>query len=243
MSISRRLIASASALLGATVLLAGCATAGDSGPTEGDGSGGDAPVETTDDFEVDAAWLDDGRMVAVVTWGSSSCIPLAEEVTAEGQTVSITLSEGEADQPCTADLTTRATLVGLPEGVDPTEDVELVVTLGATTGEVELDGNDALVGVPGEATDYRPTAGWYDGGGLVLLTWGSSSCQPVVDSVDLDGNTGTVTFATEDGPCTMDMAPRATLIEFDEIGDDTSDAFTLVLVGDNLDATLDVIDS
>src|SRR5690606_6722904 len=80
----------------------------------------DAP-NTGDDME--AAWLDGGRMFAIVTWGSSTCVPTAEGVSADGQTVTVQLNEGDADQVCTADLAPRASLAALPDGVDPTKDV------------------------------------------------------------------------------------------------------------------------
>lgn len=180
-------------------------------------------------------------MVAVVTVGSSTCIPVAEEVTADGQTVSITLSEGDPSQPCTMDLTERASLVALPDGVDPTQDVELTATLGSATGDVDLVGNPALTGLPGEPTTFEASAGWFDDGKLVLATWGSSTCLPVVESVEASGNAGTVSFAAQDGVCTMDMVPRATVIDFAGIGEVTQDAFVLTLVGDNLDGTVNVL--
>lgn len=181
-------------------------------------------------------------MVAVVTWGSSSCVPDVAMVTANGQTVSIGLSAEDAAQACTADYVARATLVALPEGVDPTGDVSLRVILGDTRGDADLDGHPALTGMPGQPTDYAPSAGWFDDGALVLLTWGSSSCRPVVESTEVSGGTATVGFAAQDGPCTMDMVPRATVIELGPLRENADDAFVLTLVGGGLDATLNVID-
>lgn len=233
MSSSRNLIVSASAALAAVILLAGCAASPDD---SGQGGGSPAPAG---ELEFDAAWLDEGRMVAVVTQGSSTCIPIATEITAEGQTVSVTLDDGD-NKVCTADLAPRASLVALPEGVDPTKDIELIVTLGGVAGSEDLDGDSALTGTPGEPTDYRPSAGWFDDGALVLLTWGSSTCPPIVEAIDTDGSNGTVTFASEDRVCTTDMAPRATIIGFQDLGDGAEDGFVLALVGDNLDATVNV---
>lgn len=197
-------------------------------------------MPSTSDFELDAAWLDSGRMVAVVTYGSSSCVPIAEDISAAGQSVRVVLNEGDPNQPCTSDLAARASLVPLPEGVDPTQDIELVVTLGEVTDTTDLDGNPALTGAPASPTGYESTAGWFDDASLVLLTWGSSSCPPIVESVEVNGNAGTITFATEDRMCTMDMAPRLTLVHFDELDEDAKDDFTLTLVGDNLDGELTV---
>ena len=186
-------------------------------------------------------------MFAVVTWGSSTCVPSVESVSADGQAVTVELNEGDAAEACTADLGPRASLGALPEGVDPTKDVELVVTLGGSTDDIDLDGNPALTGTPGGETEFLPSAGWFDDESLVLLTWGSSSCPPVVEDVQASGRAGTVTFATGEGVCTMDMAPRATVISFGEWDDDQDDdqdddAFTLTLVGDNLDATVSVLE-
>jgi hypothetical protein len=184
--------------------------------------------------------LDDGRLFAVVTWGSSSCIPVVDEVAGEGQTVRVTLADAATDQVCTADYAPRASVGALPEGVDPTREVTLQVTYGDDSDDVDLDGDAANTGVPGSPTEYLPSAGWVDDGMLVLLTWGSSGCPPIVESVEGSGNAGTVTFTTDDERmCTMDMAPRATLLSFedDAVSDD---GFTLTLVGGGLDGTVAV---
>ncbi|MGK0716700.1 hypothetical protein ACR5KS_11710 [Leucobacter sp. W1153] len=232
---SLRLTLSASALLTAALLASGCTAAADSSEPAPS-----APGVPGGDLELDAAWLDEGRMVALVTWGSSSCVPVAETVTATGQTVSVTLDAGDPTRACTADYAARASVVVLPEGVDPTQDVELIITLGEASGDAELDGNPALAGVPGQPTDYAPSAGWFDDGSLVLLTWGSSTCPPVVESVEVTGSAGTVGFAAQDGPCTMDLVPRATVIGLGPLEAGAEDAFVLTLVGGGLDATLNV---
>lgn len=232
-----RLTTSAAALF--AVLLSGCA---DAVPADSPDPGSTTPASAAE-LELEAAWLDDGRMVGVVTWGSSSCVPTAAEVSADGQTVSVLLDEGDPDQACTADLAPRATVVALPEGVDPTSDIELVVTLRDSTAETDLDGNAALTGVPGEPTEYSNTAGWFDDSALVLLTWGSSSCPPIVESAEAEGSAGTITFKEEEGrQCTMDMAPRVTVVDFGAFEADDDAPFVLTLVGDGLDATLEVVE-
>ncbi len=244
----RRLVLAVSSALAAALVLAGC-TVGPGGaaphstsdPSSGPGSAGSAD----DQDDMDGALLDDGRMFAVVSWGSSTCLPQVDEVSAEGQRVSVTLVEPEGDgateQACTADLAPRASLGALPDGVDPTKDVTLVVTYGDLIDEIDVDGDPAATATPGSSTEYQPSAAWFDDGGLVLLTWGSSSCAPVVESVEAEGTTGTATFVTdEDQVCTMDMAPRATVIQFaeDEVDDDAP--FELTLVGGGLDGTVEV---
>ena len=76
-----------------------------------------------------------------------------------------------------------------------------------------------------------------DDSGIVLLTWGSSTCLPIIDKVDESDTAITVNFKTVDGACTMDMVPRATLIGLAE----KNDSRALTLVGGGLDATVTVI--
>lgn len=235
-------VAAALSVLAAALLVAGCTVgpgAGSPGATSNPSSGPNQGAD--DDFdEIQGTLLDDGRMFAVVTWGSSTCVPQVDEVTADGQNVKVSLAETDADAACTADMAQRASVGALPEGVDPTSEVTLQVTYGDLTDDVELDADPAATGTPGSPTEYAPSAGWFDDGSLVLLTWGSSGCPPVVESLEASGSTGTVTFVTDDAKaCTMDMAPRATILAFgeDEVEDD---AFTLTLVGGGLDGTVDV---
>lgn len=230
----------------AMLLVVGCtSTPGSDTPTNSPppsaDSGDDTDGDDRDDFE--GVLLDDGRMFAVVTWGSSTCVPQIDQVAAEGQTVTVSLVEvdsEETEKVCTSDLAPRASVGALPEGVDPTQEITLQVSYGDLSDDVDLDGG-SFAGTPGTSTEYLPSAGWFEDGGLVLLTWGSSSCAPVLESVEAAGNAGTVTFVTdEEQVCTMDMAPRATIIAF---GDDTVEddgPFTLTMVGGALDGTVEV---
>jgi len=238
MSLSRRLAALSA--LAAIAVIAGCtATPGSSAPTSTAAPSTAATPDGSDD-DFDGAILDEGRMFAVVTYGSSTCVPRVDTVTAEGQKVAVTLVDGDEATACTADYAPRASVGAFPEGVDPTAEITLDVTYGDLVDDVDLDGDASFTGVPGSSTEYAPSAGWIDDGALVLLTWGSSSCPPVVESLEGSGATGTVTFTTDDTQvCTMDMAPRATILAF---GDDavSDDAFTLTMVGSGLDGTVEV---
>lgn len=240
-----RLALSASAALAAALLIVGCsASPGEQGPTSSATPDDSGNTATGDENDIEAAWLDEGRMFGLVTWGSSTCVPMIDEVSAEGQKVTVSLVDAPSDdgkeKACTSDFAPRASIGALPEGVDPTKDVELLVTFGDITDDVDLDGNPALAGVPGGATSYVPSAGWFDDEGIVLLTWGSSSCPPLVDNLEVQDAGATVTFKTEDGVCTMDMAPRATVLGIDGDFDDEEE-FTLTLVGANLDGTVSVL--
>ncbi|WP_091229968.1 hypothetical protein [Microbacterium sp. 3J1] len=241
---STRAVAALSAL-GAVLLIAGCTIGPGATSPSSTSLPSSGPGQSSDDSDdLEGTLLDDGRMFAVVTFGSSTCIPQVDTVTAEGQTVSVTLMDvdagGETEKACTTDLAPRASVGALPEGVDPTKEITLQVTYGDMVDDVEIDGDASLMGAPGSPTEYLPSAGWLDDGSLVLLTWGSSGCPPVVDTLEGSGNTGTATFVTDENQaCTMDMAPRATILSFgdDEVEDD---GFTLTLVGGGLEGTVQV---
>ena len=69
-----RLVLSVSAALAAALLLAGCTGSPESTPPTSSATPDDSSNidDLGDDFE--AAWLDNGRMFAIVTGGSSSCV-------------------------------------------------------------------------------------------------------------------------------------------------------------------------
>ncbi|MDQ4215165.1 hypothetical protein [Microbacterium capsulatum] len=224
----------AAVIAAAVTMLAGCADLEPASEPAPSGEPSAAPY--TDPA---AAWLADGSAAALVTWGSSStaCTPVAAEVQASAQTVTVTLAGPPADTACTADFAPRATYVALPKHVDPTKDVILSFAGDGFQGRVPLSGNSALTGksVPG-----KPSAGWFADGGIVLLTWGSSSCRPVVQGVTEAKDGATVTFQTvTDQVCTMDVVPRLTLIGVKASAGTTG--YTLHLVGDNLDGSTTVI--
>lgn len=232
MNLSTRLAAGISSLIVVTGLLAACATPAGSGDTPGptatatDDSGGH------DDDAVGAAWLDSGRMIGIVTQGSSTCIPVAEEPTYADGVMTVKLVDAEGDTACTADHVARATVVAVPEGVDPTQDLEIRLT-GVYTGDTDLDGVPGLAA--GGSTDYQPSAGWADDGQFVILTWGSSTCVPVISDVAATSATEvTVTFADPpaDQACTMDMAPRATVAQ---VTGEFDDDVVAILTGDQYD--------
>lgn len=217
--------------LGLAVLLTGVLTACATG------SGGTPSTAPPDDDngsgteqEVSAAWLDGGRAIGIVTQGSSTCIPTAEETTYDSGVLNVTLVDVEGDTACTADLAPRVSLVMVPGDVDPTQDLEIKVTGDGWTGDTELDGVPGLAS--GGETDYLPSAGWTDvDGQFVILSWGSSSCVPMVENTELTSDTEiTVTFVDppEDQVCTMDMAPRGTVTAIIDPVDDDTDMFAIL---------------
>lgn len=223
-------------LVSSVVALSGCAAEPPgAGQSDAQTPGG------MNEFQPEAVWLDQGRLIGLVTWGSSSCVPFADESAAAGQDITVDLSdtvEGQEELPCTADMAPRVTVIGTPAGVDPHKDAKITVNYNKQKLALDLDGESALEGTPGEATDYLPSAAWMDDeSGIVLLTWGSSTCVPVAKSIEKSETGVLATFAEQTGPCTMDMAPRATILGVSE----KVDGQVLTLVGDNLDSTVQLI--
>jgi len=207
------LFAGLGALAMASLLLAGCAT-----PSGGSPSTEPSASETlTPDPDLGAAWLDNGRLIGLVTLGSSTCVPgLADEAKYEDGVLQVELAAPEGDKACTSDLVPRVTLVGVPADVDPEEDLAIEVNGDNYYGEVELAGAAGLAA--GGETDYKPSAGWATAEGqFVILTWGSSTCVPVIEDVAATGPAEvTVTFQEPkaDQVCTMDMVgqPQVTAV-------------------------------
>ncbi|MFD5213647.1 hypothetical protein [Microbacterium sp. NPDC058345] len=244
---SPRLVPSLLAVAAVVALAAGCSTTPQSpaptstGSSTTDATGSTAP-EDRDADDIEVAWLDGGRSMAIVTWGSSSraCQPSAGDATADGQVIAVTLADpSDEESVCTADLGPRAALVNVPEGMDVTRDVEVRVTYGDISDDADLDGL-AEPAAPGLSFGEEPSAGWFDDRGIVLLTYGSSSCQPVVEDVEQTADGATVTFAEIDGVCTMDMAPRLTVLTLPQEHDDDA-PFRLTMIDGEFESTVDVI--
>ena len=108
----------------------------------------------------------------------------------------VELASPEGDKACTRDLVPRVTLVGVPEDVDPEENLQIEVTGDEYFGQVELEGVPGLE--PSGETDYEPSAGWATAEGqFVILTWGSSTCIPEIEDVAATGPAEvTVTYVT-----------------------------------------------
>ncbi|WP_426323465.1 hypothetical protein [Microbacterium sp. E-13] len=235
MKLNTRLAAGIGSLFVVAGLLAACATPAGSGGTPSpaatatDDAGGGS-----DEHEVGAAWLDGGRMIGIVTQGSSTCIPVADEATYEDDVMKVTLVAAEDDEACTADLVPRVTLVGTPEGVDPSQGVEIEVTGDGWHGDTDLEGVPSLKA--GGETDYLPSAGWTDvDGQFVILSWGSSSCPPVIENTEVTSSTEvTVTFETPpaDQVCTMDMAPRGLVAAVNGLEDEDAGIFAILTGGE-----------
>ena len=232
-----RLILTAS-VLGLAALLSGCATTASTSPTQSpDASAAPtAPEETTSpESDMTAGWLAAGTTVGIVTIGSSTCVPVVESATASGDTVTVTLADPPADQPCTRDLQARITGVGIPDGVDTTAPLTLDVTYNDVTATIDLEASEAT----GTPTDMGPSAGYVGAGTIGLVTYGSSTCVPAVESAEPGDDPAhlTVTFTTPEAnqPCTMDYVPRITTIHAD------AGVTTLTVVDAGTETSVDVL--
>ncbi len=213
--------------------LAGCATGASSPSMSGGVSPSPDATSATPSAEIGAAWVDGGRSIAVVTNGSSSCPPVVSgQPSVAGAAITVQLAESP-QQECTRDMAPRATLVALPAGVDPAKDLTVTVT-GAAQGEANLAG---LATMPAAPSEFAPSAGWVNDSLVAIVTYGSSTCVPSVETITAAGGDVAVQFATPpaDQICTMDIAPRVTLADIGrEAG---SGAVSLVLSGGGVDAS------
>lgn len=229
------LIAALGAGLLAAGVLTGCATGTASAPEDTAASMTPTPdaAASVSPGEVEAAWLDAGRSIAVVTRGSSTCVPVVDGgPRVDSDVLTVTLGES-ARTDCTRDMASRATLVGLPTGVDPTRSLEVIVE-GVAEGRATLA---PLADAPSDVTEFSPSAGWVDARSIAIVTYGSSGCPPTVESVTTTGSDIAVQFATPPAEqvCTMDIAPRVTLAD---LGDQAPEGdASVVLSGGGVDAT------
>ena len=132
----RRILA-LSAGLALVTALAGCA----SGASTAGSASSPSPSAATEELEFDAAWVNGGTTIGLVTYGSSTCVPTAESVELlDDGTLAVALSDGDADKPCTMDYVPRVTLVDVPADVDASQDLALQVTYGEVAGDEDLEG-------------------------------------------------------------------------------------------------------
>ncbi|WP_457100817.1 hypothetical protein [Microbacterium sp. P5_E9] len=223
------LLSGLTALALVSLALAGCATSSGESPST------EPTTQSTvePDPDLGAAWLDSGRLIGLVTLGSSTCVPgLADEAKYEDGVLQVELAAPEGDKACTADLVPRVTLVGVPEDVDPEEDLAVEVNGDNYYGEVELAGVAGLAS--GGETDFKPSAGWATASGqFVILTWGSSTCVPVIEDVAATGPAEvTVTFQEPkaDQVCTMDMVGQGQVAAVNDL-EESSDVQLILTKG------------
>ncbi len=225
----------------ALLALAGCTST----PVSPGSSSSRTADGTVSEVEVDATWLDDGRMIGIITYGSSTCVPVLEDAALQDNgTFAVILADAETDEVCTADMVPRVTLVAALPDMDPAVDLEITVAGDGFTGDTELEGVQGL-DPSNTASEYAPSAGWIDeDDSFVLVTWGSSTCVPVVASTEVVAPYEvTVTFVDPpaDQVCTMDMVARGLVTSVSGLDDDANDGdvndegVTAVLVGDDFD--------
>jgi hypothetical protein len=220
------------AIVAAALALAGCAS-GTPAATPSTSASTPAASPSTE-AKLAAGWLENGRAIGVVTWGSSTCVPVGGAASVDGETISIPLSDAADEGACTRDYVPRVTLVATPDGVDPAADHIVAVTGGAAAAQAKLAGVAGLGGPSAAPTD-GPSAGWTAEEGLFVLVTYGSGCSPQVKEVAATGDAEvTVTFAKPPAGqvCTMSYGPRASVAQVS--GLKASEDVTAVLNGDGL---------
>lgn len=220
---------------GAALLLAGCATGVGGSTTPTPTASASQTVEA--EVEVGAAWLDGGSMIALVLDGSSTCVPMADDVAYTDGVLQVSLLDPAVGTACTRDLVPRGIPIAVPAGVDSSTGLAIEVTGDGYRGTTELAGVAGLV--PGGGLEAgQPSAGWAGGDAFALLTWGSSSCRPTVaDAVVSEPGQIAVTFATPpaDQVCTADFGARVTVVTVPDVTAGTP--YEALLTGDGFTQT------
>lgn len=227
----RRLAGLVAAVL-VVVVLSGCSVRSD---PSGTGPAPSPPAESPSAAQVAAGWLENGRTIGVVTWGSSSCVPVGRSATVDGDTITVPLSSAAGQTACTSDYGPRVTLVATPAGVDPSRDYDLRVVGTEVVGDADLNGVAGLAG-PGAPPTDGPSAGWTDEDGLFVLVTYGSGCRPRVEDAAATGAAEvTVTFSRppHGQVCDMSYGPRGSVAHVSGLQE--SEGVTAVLNGDGLD--------
>ncbi|MGO4535936.1 hypothetical protein [Leifsonia sp. 2MCAF36] len=128
MPLTRPRALSAVAALAAVAVLTGCGTQ-PSRPLEdysGEPKGIEAPASSAGGASW-AAWLEDGSQLAIVLYGSSTCPPKVQNVTAtDERTIRATLAPAPGGI-CTHDFVAHTTVFGTPDHVAKTGQVKVVL--------------------------------------------------------------------------------------------------------------------
>ncbi|MGC5224685.1 hypothetical protein ACPW96_19140 [Micromonospora sp. DT81.3] len=166
-----------------------------------------------------AAWLSDGRAVAIVTQGGATCAPTVGEITEAADTLEIELLDQD-DESCSADGALRASLAIPAEQLNMTEDHRIVLR-GDYEGLVTLPGDPDGESPSDGSSGLARSAGWFSSDDFVLLTFGSSSCPLVIESAEVtaeDEVTVSLPSPVVGKACTRDRVGRVTVIETDGSG-------------------------
>lgn len=192
------------------VALAGCAG---SATTSSGSSSSPEPTETGAAVatEFDAAWLDGGRQIGLVTEGSSTCVPTAAEVSYADDVLQVTLTD-TSDGPCTMDYVPRVSLVPIPEDVDASANLAIEVS-GDYVGEIVLPGVEGLAAE--SPSEQMPSAGWTTTDGtFIVLLWGSSGCPEYITTAEVSGDAAiavSLSGQPADKVCRADIVPSPQL--------------------------------
>lgn len=138
----KKILVRAAVVLAASCLLAGCAAETPTKPTE---TAPPASVSETvapgvpDGWEdridqnrlgeqILTGWIEEGKTFAVVTWGSSSCVPIADSIEATADNSLLVSFVASPNEVCTADMAPTTHTFALPSGATK-RPIELTVVL------------------------------------------------------------------------------------------------------------------
>lgn len=138
----KRILAQAAAVVAATCLLVSCAAETPTKPTEtpppatvsesvapGVPDGWESRIDQNRLGEqILTGWIEEGKTFAVVIWGSSSCVPIADSIDSNADNSMVLTFRASPNEVCTADMSPSTHTFALPKRVTQ-RPIELTVVL------------------------------------------------------------------------------------------------------------------
>lgn len=138
----KKIFAQAVVVVAASCLLVACAAEAPTKPTE------TAPPETVSETvaagvpdgwenridqnrlgeQILTGWIEEGKTFAIVTWGSSSCVPVADSIEAKSEASLLVTFRASPNEVCTADMAPATHTFALPSDVTK-RPIELTVVM------------------------------------------------------------------------------------------------------------------
>ncbi|WP_040168255.1 hypothetical protein [Microbacterium gorillae] len=210
-------------LAAAAVALVGCATpiAGGAGSATGGTTPDPTSTPSTSSVtvsvdQVQVSWLTTTSMVVILPAGS--CPLHIGDIVAGTQKLTVTFA-AKSGASCAPTTAAQKYVLGVPAGVDTTKDLAVTIVTPEGKTDVTLSGLAGGEVIPEDRSIApEPAASWVGPHTLAVLTYGSSSCAPTGGAV-ADGVL-TLKDPPADTACTMDLAPRVTLIDAPDVAHD-----------------------
>lgn len=223
MKTPRFVLLAAAACLAA--VLTGCATnAAQPGNTPDAAPTTDAPGTDVNGLpEMQAVWV--GSESIIITAPGDGCRPTLTDVVVGDQSLDVRIEKLGGEEACMQPLIVYGHLLVIPAGIDTSKPLTLNVTnWDDQTADIELAGNSDGGLVPADKMiQPAPAAVWVNDSDIAVLTYGSSSCAPIGGEFTGEGETLTLKLTDPDTQmCTMDYAPRVTIIHAPDVAKDAS---------------------